>query len=413
MKFSFPSRHPIKLGVLMLLVSGMFAGPLAAQSLFKPVAYVNDAAITGYELNQRIMLMELLRNPGDIEKIALEKLIDERLQKAAAQRAGINLTGEEITAGIDEFAQRADQSGEQFLATLSREGIAPESFQDFVVAGLAWRQLIRDKFAAQVLINDAEIDRAIQLSGTRGGARVLISELFLPTNSPNNEQISLELAPQIARITSIDEFAEAARQYSAGPSRDRGGRVEQWVPLENLPAQIQTSILTMRPGQVTTPIEIPNALALFQLRALQETSTPVAKNPAIDYAAYYIDGGRSSAALARADELRGEIDQCDDLYGIAKNQAPEVLDRNILPLSDIPADVAIELAKLDEGEVSTDLTRANGQTLVFLMLCSRQRDSKAEFSRDAISAQLRNQRLTRLAEGFLDGLRANAGIRYP
>ncbi len=413
MKIFTPITSTLRHGAFLLAGIAFLTTAASGQNLFKPVAYVNDTAVTGYELRQRIQLMKLLRSGGDIEKVALERLINERLQKAAGERAGIQLTGEEINEGIEEFAERADQSGEQFLATLAREGIAPETFRDFVVAGLAWRQLVRDRFGAQATITDAEIDRAIQLSGTKGGARVLISELFLPTNTPQNEAITLELAPQIARLRSVAEFAEAARQYSAGPSRDRGGRVEKWVPLENLPPQIQNSILTMRPGQVTDPIEIPNALALFQLRALQETTAPAAKNPVVDYAAYYIEGGRSPAALARADTLAGEVDQCDDLYGIAQNQPPEVLDRNSLPLAEIPTDVALELAKLDAGEVSTALTRANGNTLVFLMLCERISDGNAEFSRDAVSNQLRNQRLTQLAESYLNNLRANADIRFP
>lgn len=400
-------------GAFLAIGLGSLVTAAHGQNLFKPVAYVNETAITGWELQQRVLLMKLLRSPGDIQKISLERLIDERLQITAGKRAGIELSAQEISDGIDEFAKRTDQSGEQFLATLAREGIARESFQDFVVSGLAWRQLIRARFAAQVSINDADIDRAIELSGTKGSARVLISELFLPTNTPNNEAISLDLAPQIARLRSIDEFAEAARQYSAGPSRDRGGRVEKWVPIENLPSPIQKAILTMRVGQVTDPIEIPNALALFQLRAIQETTAPAGTNPAIDYAAYYIDGGRSEGALERAAELSAKVDQCDDLFEVARNQPVEVLDRHTLPLAEIPADVALELAKLDVGEVSTALTRANGQTLVFLMLCERQRDSTVEFSRDAISDQLRNRRLTQLAENYLDGLRANADIRIP
>lgn len=404
-------KNTLALGAALAL--GIWASGAPAQNLFAPVAYVNDGAVTGYELNQRILLMKLLSNPGNVEKLALERLIDERLQKEAGQRAGIQLTSEDITNGIEEFAQRTDQSGEQFLATLAREGIAPESFRDFVVSGLIWRQLVRDRFAAQVSVSDAEIDEAIAQSGTRGSARVLISEIFLPINTPANEAITLELAPQIAKLRSIDEFAQAARQYSAGPSRDRGGRVEKWLPIENLPPQIKNLVLTMTPGQVTDPIEIPNALALFQLRALRETTAPAPKNPALDYAAYYIAGGHSPEAMERAAKLRAQVDTCDDLYGIAQNEPPDVLERDTLPLADIPTDIALELAKLDTGEVSTALTRANGQTLVFLMLCERKRDQAAEFSREAVSSQLRNRRLSKLADGYLDTLRANADIRLP
>ncbi|MEE9389366.1 MAG: peptidylprolyl isomerase [Paracoccaceae bacterium] len=403
----------LNLGLILTMFLANLASVATAQNLFAPVAYVNDAAITNYELQQRILLLEILRTPGNIEKQAMERLIDERLQLQAAARARITLSGSDIDAGVEEFASRNNQTGPQFLAGIAQQGIAPENFRDFVLASLSWRQLIRARFNNKANISDAEIDRAIRLQGTQGSARVLISEIFLPTNTPENEKITLELAPQIARLTTIAEFSDAARRFSAGPSRDRGGVVPSWVPIDNLPPNVRSVLLTMKPGQVTDPIEITNALALFQLRAIQETTAPASTATQLDYAAYYISGGHSAAALAQATKLRAQVDTCDDLYGTAKNQPAEVLDRLKLPLADIPTDVALELAKLDAGEVSTALTRANGETLVFLMLCERDRAPNIEPSRDDVRRTLSNRRLSGLADAYLDELRANAHIRKP
>ena len=75
------------------------------------------------------------------------------------------------------------------------------------------------------------------------------------------------------------------------------------------------------------------------------------------------------------------------------------------------SDVAIELAKLDPGEVSTTLTRSNGQTLVFLMLCGRTRDLGEDGpSAEDLSAGIRDQRLASFANGYLEQLRAEARI---
>ncbi len=401
--------------ILLAVTLGLFLLPLAAMSkgLFTPVAYVNDSAITNYELQQRMLLLDALRTTGDLKEEAMNRLINERLQLAASARAGISLTAEEIAAGVEEFAERVELTGEQFFAQLAAEGVAADSFRDFVKAGIAWRKLVRAKFAGKTVVSDVDIDRAIGMNGTTGSARVLISEIFLPTNTPENTAVSLELAPQIAQLRSVAEFSDAARRFSAGPSRTRGGVVPDWVPIGNLPANIRTALLTMTPGEVTEPIEIPNALALFQLRALQETSAPAGNNPAIDFAAYYISGGRSELALKRAAEVRAQVNTCDDLYGVAKGQPPESLDRDTLPLAEIPQDVALELAKLDAGEISTALTRANGETLVFLMLCSRSRDLDLEVSRDVVRLNLTNQILADLADRYLDELRANAAIRLP
>ena len=408
-----PPRRMIALLAMTLAAIAGLSTPVLAGGLFSPVVYVNNDAITNFELDQRIALLKTLRTPGDLKKEALERLINERLQRQAGRDAGISLTPEDIKAGVDEFAKRLNLTGDEFLAKLAQDGVEADSFRDFVAAGLAWRQVVRAKFRPKATVSEAEIDRAIELQGHIGSARVQISEIFLPINTPKNEQISLDLAPKIANLRSFEKFADAARRFSAGASRDNGGQVDGWIAIDDLPPLIRPIILKLRPGEVTEPVEIPNALALFQLRAIQETRAPPVANPVLDYMAYYIDGGRSPAALARADEVTRKVDTCDDLYGIAKGQPDDVLERQTLELAKVPTDVALELAKLDAGEVSTALTRADGDTLVFLMLCGRSAVPPEEISRDELRQKLISKRLASYAQNYLDALRANASIRKP
>ena len=398
---------------LLCLSLALWVTQSTAQNLFAPVAKVNGSAITLFDLEQRVALLKLLRTGGDLEAEALKRLINEKLQLDAARVLDIELTDEEVANGVDEFAGRNNMTGEQLIAAITEQGVDPNGFRQFVEAGLAWRQVVGQRFSGTVFINDAEVDRALNLLGTEGSVRVLFSEIFLPTNNPQNAAITADLAPQIAALRSIAEFSDAARRFSAAPSRERGGRVPNWVTLDEVPALIRPQMLTMKPGEVTQPIEISGAVALFQLRGREEFVAPAAGEPTLDYASYLIAGGQSQAAVARADKLRASVDACDDLYEVARNQPAEVLERNILPVGEIPRDVAQELARLDAGEVSTALTRANGQTLVFLMLCERTRDVAKAPSRDEMRQRLNNQRLNELASSYLLTLRAEAVISLP
>ena len=177
-----------------------------------------------------------------------------------------------------------------------------------------------------------------------------------------------------------------------------------------LPATLRPLLLALGPGEVTRPLPIPNAVALFQLRDIRETTTPTRTYAAIEYAAYYINGGRSPEALAIARDIRRSVDRCDDLYGIAKGKPENVLDRGSLPPDEIPDDIAIELAKLDPGEVSTALTRADGNTLVFLMLCKRTAVANEEATRDDVVNALRQRKLQGYADLLMAQLRADARI---
>ncbi|WP_137700096.1 peptidylprolyl isomerase [Marimonas lutisalis] len=392
---------------LALITMAGLAAPVAAQNLFAPAIRVNDSVITQYELNQRARMLQLFRAPGDPVAEARRQLIEERLKLEAAKTSGISPTQDDIAAGMEEFAGRANMTAEQFLRALEGGGVAEQTFRDFVAAGVAWRQLVRARFAPRVQISEAQVDRALSSTGA-GSVRVLLSEIILPAQ-PGREAAAQARAQEISQITSVSAFSSAARRYSASGSRGRGGRLN-WMPITNLPPQVQTMVLGLAPGQVTQPIPIQGGIALFQMREIEEGAPQAPEYAAIEYAAYYIDGGRSERALATAQKIRDSVDTCDDLYGVAKGQPEQVLERGSKAPAEIPTDIAIELAKLDKHEVSTNLTRAGGQTLVFLMLCGRTPAIAESISREDVTLSLQNRRLDSFARGYLEELRAEARI---
>ena len=383
-------------------------GAAPAQGLFAPAITVNDKVVTGYEVEQRARMLQVLRAPGDPVKTAREQLIDDRLRIEAAEAAGIRPGPDEVLAGMEEFAGRANLSREDFVRVLEGNGVAEQTFRDFVQAGLSWRLLIQARFGGRANPTEDELDRALASAGGTGNIRVLLSEIIMPAPPPQAEAV-LQRAARLSEITSEAEFSAAARQYSATPTRGSGGRLP-WRNLSELPPVLQPLVLALAPGEVTDPLPIPNAVALFQLRGIEETGYTAPPVTAIEYAMYYLPGGRSDATLAQARVIASRADRCDDLYGIAKGQAPEVLERVTLPVAQIPDDIAIELSKLDPGEVSTVLTRSGGQTLVVLMLCGRTYEFAEGADRQELSIGLRNQRLTALADSYLAQLRAEARI---
>ena len=383
-----------------------------SQDLFDPVVQVDEAVITEFEVQQRSRFLQVLGAPGAGRKAATEELILDRLRVTETLQAGITVGREELEQGLADFAARAEVTTEEFTASLEEAGVARETFEDFVAVSLLWRTYVRARFGARVAISEDEIDRAVASVNNRTGLQVLISEIIIPEPPEQFAQVQA-LAQEISQITTEAEFSEYARQFSATPSRDNGGRLD-WVSLSELPVNLRPILLGLAPFEVSDPLPIPDAVALFQLRDIRETGSPDPSYEAIEYAAYYMQGGRSPETLARARTISSSIDRCDDLYGIAKGKPVEVLDRGSLPPDEIPTDVALELAKLDPGEVSTALTRANGQTLVLLMLCGRtpKLEEDQVIDRDQIAQELRNQRLTELSDNLLEELRSEATINF-
>ena len=394
---------------LLCLALGLTSNA-TAQGQLTPVITVNDQVITQYELSQRIRLLEVFRTPGDLNEAARNALIEDRLKQQEMNRFGISVPEAALQQALEEFAGRANLTLPQFTQVLAQNGVDPATLRDFVETGILWRDFVRSRFNRQVTISDADVERAIaQRGNTRSELEVLLSEIIIAA-PPERAVAARNAANQISRMRSFAEFESAARQVSALPSRENGGRLD-WLPIGNYPPPIQSIIRELSPGEVTEPIEIPNGIALFQLRGVREAVRPAAAPVSIDYAAYYIPGGQSAAARRQAAEVRDQVDTCDDLYGVARNQPAEVLDRVTESPAQIANDIALELARLDPGEVSTNLTRNNGQTLVFLMLCARNSAGADAINPDVVRGQIRSQRLTTLADALLEDLRASAVIR--
>ena len=380
-------------------------GPALAQDLFAPRLYVNDRVITEYEIAQRAMFLQVLRAPGNPEEEALKALIEDRLQRSEAERLGLGLSDQEVLQGMEEFASRANLSAEALIAELAKVGIAAESFRDFVSSGLLWRKAVRARFAGQVAVSENDIDRAL-VSETRPRAlRVLVSELVIPAE-PGREADALALAQQLSdTVTSEGGFASAARQYSAAPTAGNGGRLD-WMPLANLPGAIGAAVLALGPGEVSDPVSVPGAVVLFQLRdvALDQSAEPLAVT--VEWADFLISDDPAEIATIRAN-----ADECNDLYGLARDLPADRLTITKQPAGDVPADVGLELARLDPGEVSLALARDGFRRLI--MLCSRELTREEPVTRDQVREAVINQKLEGLAEGYLEELRAAAYIREP
>jgi peptidyl-prolyl cis-trans isomerase SurA len=394
---------------LLVAVAAFLSGGVAARAqgdLFTPAIFVNDRVITRFEIAQYRQFLTLLGQAGDLDQIAAERLIEDRLRLDAAAALGVAATPEQVAAGMTEFAGRANLTAEEFISALASNGVSEDIFRGFVEAGLLWREVVRARFLPRAQITEAEIDRALAAATRQAGARVLLSEIVLPANTPEATATSQATAARLAGQTlSEGAFAAEAGRISVSPSRAQGGRID-WLPLGNLPPAIAGQIVTLAPGEISAPFPAGNAIVLFQLRGLEETGVTERSALSVDWAEFAV------ASTDEALRLRDRVDTCDDLYGIARGLPPERLRRETRAIAQVPADVLSALARLDDNEADPAFSR--GGQPVFLMLCSRRFDfpDGDAPSRDDVRERLITQRLSAFADGYLAELRADATIRY-
>jgi peptidyl-prolyl cis-trans isomerase SurA len=406
-------RLPFAAALCLALLGAVLLpdGRARAQNPFSAALYVNDSAITHYEIAQRQRFLDFIGAGGTRER-AIERLIEDRLQMQEARRQGIRLSPDQLNRGMAEFAARAELSVDDMLERMRREGIDRETFVEFIRAGLMWRDLVQARFGPEIRITEAELERAMSIANVRPVTEILISELFLPTD-PQFAEAVRQLTPQILALRSEAEFGLAARQVSAAPSRDQGGRVPNWIPLASVPEPLQTAFREAAIEQVIGPIEVPGALGFFMLRARRETRDVPAGQIELEFRRVRLPGGRTPENEARVARIAAEAQTCADFGAAVGRAAPELPPEAVTTVTamqpDLPAGVVTELIRMNPGQVSANLVE--GGDLVVVQLCNRRLVPDPRPGREQVRQMLFNRALEQRAEVYLQTLRAEAEIR--
>tara|TARA_R110002124_G_scaffold99650_5_gene245801 strand:+ start:439 stop:1659 length:1221 start_codon:yes stop_codon:yes gene_type:complete len=370
---------------------------------------VNDRVITNYEIMQRVLMLQVFGTQGDLDASARNALIDERIYLQAASKLNVMPSESDLAAGMDEFSARGKLSTDQLMEILSSQGVAPETFRAFVESGLAWRNVVRARFARQTNITDDDIDSALSFQNGPGQLDFLLSEIIL-SDGGKSGQDAQKTATKLSRtIKSSSAFSSAARQYSGAPSAPSGGRLD-WVPSRSLPANIVAQLMILQRGQVTGPISLNGNVALFQLRDTRQSKNASTTSETISYATVALPTGLDSkTTAAKARVLRNSVDTCLDMRAAGQEIGTTAFAEGAGTVQEIPNNIALALASLDPKETA-NIAMQSGQTGV-IMLCSRSSEL-AEGEREGIRESLFSQKIANLGAGYLQELKGDAFIEY-
>jgi len=388
--------------LVVFTLFSVLSNKLAAEGIFDTIISVDGAAITNYELEQRILFFSFLNEPGDTLISSRQSLIDDRLKMAAGSKDGFALTPTELENAMLDFAKNSNQSLGGLLNLLNEGGVDAETFRDYVEVGVVWREVVRKRFGSQSQPTESEIDRALAAERAEGDISVLLTEIVLPAG-PSQLEESRKIARELAKITSIGSFSEKAKKLSVSSSRDNGGKIP-WRNLKDLPNGLRQIIASLRPGQVAKPLEVQNAIVLFQLRDVEELGLKAPEIISMKFAK--ITGVNSVLDLATK-----TVNSCNDLYGLVKLDKDVVLEMLTQQPDEIEQATALRLNRLDRHEMSifSDSPDSIGN---MIMLCERNYTTSADIPRSEVAKNIRAARLTNLAEGYLAELRTNATVIF-
>jgi peptidyl-prolyl cis-trans isomerase SurA len=256
----------LALGLATLIAPAL---PATAQNPFAPALTVNEAVITNHDITQRTIFLDALGASGDLGDLARAQLTEDRVRVQAARDLGIELPEGAIEAGIEAFAEQRGITVADVEAVLAARQIDRQTLEDFVEAGLMWREVVATRFRARAMPSEADIDAALGQAANAPVEVLELAEIAIPF-AEHGEAEALDLASRLSadlRRGAIS-FAAAVERYSRSETAREGGRLPS-VPAAQLPPELRGQLLLMQPGQTTEPFPIAGGVAILRLVSLR------------------------------------------------------------------------------------------------------------------------------------------------
>lgn len=144
-------------GVIYFLIC-LFSSVSWAQNV---IAVVNRVAITDFDVQQRIRIVQITERRKLDAKTALQELVDDQVKQVEARRLGYRVTEDGVDSEFARIAKLNRQSASQFGDALRQAGIEPNAMREKLRAEISWNAIIRDQSRGGADLSTQEIDQAV------------------------------------------------------------------------------------------------------------------------------------------------------------------------------------------------------------------------------------------------------------
>jgi peptidyl-prolyl cis-trans isomerase SurA len=413
---------------LAALLVGSFSA-FAQQPLDRIAAVVDEDIILQSELDRAVVNIRAqyagregqLPPVNVLQRQVLERLILIKLQTARAEGTGMRISDEEVNAAMANIARQNNLSIDQLRQQLARDGIALGDFRGSLREEITVQRL-RQRFAQQVDISEAEVDAALALQAGGNAQYRLAHILVALPEGATAEQIATGQKKIEGIKALLDkgemEFSAAAVRYSDSPNALEGGDLG-WRSLDQIPTSFGNTIRTMQRGQLVGPIRGPSGFQLLKLEDVRNEDAAGAQM-ATQFQARHIlvrtpESGDDTAAKAKIDTLLARVRGGADFAEVAGKESEDTAskarggDLGWFGKDDFGPEFGTQVAALSDGQVSSAFKTQAGWHIV-QRVGSRQINATDENRRAKAREAIGQRKFEAEWETFLRQMRGEAFI---
>lgn len=260
-----------------LVAAGTLTTPALAQSIR---AAVNGDPITSGEIAERASFLRLIHKglgAAELQRAALEELIDDRLKLTEAKRVKMVASDAEVDAAFARMAAGMKATPAVLTQALAAQGTSVRTLKNRIRVQITWQRLVFARFSRSISIADAQIQDALEKK-TDGPDKFAIAKgttteydlqqitLVVPREPPGLGAQRLREAEALrGKITSCDQLVPAVRAMKEAVVKPIGKRTA-----DELPAQFRDVLAGTAVGKLTKPVPQPTAVEMLAVCGTRE-----------------------------------------------------------------------------------------------------------------------------------------------
>ena len=249
-------------------------------NLFLPKVYANDGSFIVLKINDQIITnidlkkeknylialnneLKKLKQP-EIEKIAKESLIREKIKENEVNRYGLDADTEYVNQIIKKFISRLNlETEQQFNEYLKNFDLTNTEVRKKINIETSWNGLIFKVYGDQIIINKDKIEKKIRKNkkNKKIQKQYRLSEIVFEIDSGQSVNKKYEIIKK--EIIKLG-FKNAANKFSISDTAKFGGETG-WIDEDQLSDNIINKIKVIKVGEYTHPINIVGGQLILKL----------------------------------------------------------------------------------------------------------------------------------------------------
>lgn len=415
----------------LVLVSTMLAGTVhaAEQKLDRIAAIVdNDVVMLSQyqtrlkEVQQTISKRGVEVPPDDVlRQQVMERLIIDAIQLQIAERSGIRVSDEELSASMATIAERNGMTQKEFEQALSADGLSLEDAREQIRHEMIISRVRQYRVTERIQVTDQEVQNflASDLGKMQLAEEYELANILVPVpdgaTSAELEQAQKTVATIVQKLKNGGDFSQLAISYSASENALEGGDMG-WRRAAQLPPPFDRLVGEMSVGQVTEPTR--TAGGIIMLKLLDKRGDQVMYRDEVHVRHILLTPSeiRSPEATQKlANRLYERLRSGEDFAALAKQfsedpgSALNGGDMNWVDPSSVVPEFREEMARTEIGQLSKPFASQFGWH-VLQVLDRRSTDSSEQMREQQALNLLRNRKYDEELQTWLGQIRDEAYV---